>query len=386
MKKYVSLQCSTCARKKDELIDLTHYAPDRCTITLGCEGRLSPVGYTSDGTTILGVPPTGLSNWYPRGTTTTTNKAIKADSLYDTSTGSKQQIVLAVSNDAMGFTPSSAAKVILRLNAEQQTAKDYRQYTYRRSSPFTVINGVEDNQAKKVLRYNITGATPDQVEVYLNGVKRDRYTDYDLHDGTIGSPVPPNSVLFTSMVTGASNQVDVIVTKAAAVTNTELTFTRAIDDESRAGTGAWEGIDAVKSAGLGQYSLFYCDFAEISATLALDIKLRVADAVLVDIPSGPEYAVQLAAFLVSRSKLHTQVDRQRAKWIPINGLNTNTDYLVIKMVDGVRSMLVTEASAKDLFPVLDVVRFGTPKLQTTNLLGDDDAAELDNTIINGPDA
>ena len=27
---------------------------DKCTITLGCEGRLSPVGYTSDGTTLLG--------------------------------------------------------------------------------------------------------------------------------------------------------------------------------------------------------------------------------------------------------------------------------------------------------------------------------------------
>lgn len=382
MKKYVQLRCSSCTRQKDSLIDLTHYAPDRCTITLGCEGRLSPVGYTSDGSTLLGVPPTGLSNWYPRGSAVTTTKEVKADSLYDTSTGTKNQIVLAIPHSALTFVPAEGSTVQLTLEAEQQTAKDYRQYTYRRSSAFTVINGVEDNQAKKVLRYGNT----DQVEVYVNGVKRVRDVDYKLYDGSVGSAVPPNSVLFTSVQTGASTQVDVIVTKAAAVSTVSLQFTRAIDDEDRVNIGAWEGVSQVTSPAVGDCSLFYCDFAEDGLGLALDVKLRFSSMTIKEGEETPELPLSSAAILLSRAKLYTQVDRHRSKWIPVNLLNTNTDYMVVKLVDSERRMLVTERSVVDLYPALAVIRFDAHKLQTKNLAGDADAAELDNALIIGPDA
>lgn len=389
MKKYVSLKCSTCTRQKDELVDLTHFVPDRCTITLGCEGRLSPVGYTSDGSTVLSVPPTGLSNWYPRGSTITSTKALESDLLYDTSTGSKQQVIIAVPVNNLGFVPASTAKLTLTLDAEQQTAKDFRQYTFRRSSPFTIINGVEDAQAKKVLRYNLGGANPDQVDVYVNGVKRNLNVDYFLNDGTIGSAVPPNSVMFAETITGTS-QVDVIVTKASQSSATTITFSRVIDDEDRVGSGAWEGVDYVTNPVVGDWVLFYCDFQELSSRFVagsgLDVKLKYSSATVKDFEGGPEYTVTFAALLLARTKVYTELDRQRAKCIPINNLTTNTDYLMVKLVDGVRSMLVTENSAVDLFPVLDVVRFKAPKLVKANLTGNESSAELDNVIINGPDA
>lgn len=390
MKKYVTLKCNTCTRTKDSLIDLTHYAPDRCTITLGCEGRLSPVGYTSDGTILLGVPPTGLSNWYPRGSTTTTTKAIKADALYDTSTGSKQQVIIAVSDAVLGFTPSGTATVVLNLLAEQQIAKDYRQYTYRKTGSFTVVNGVEDGIGKKVLRYNIVGLNPDQVEVYVDGVKRTlglAANDYQLYDGTIGSPVPPNSVLFNTAVTGVAPQVDVIVTKAATVTTAQLTFSRMIDDEARVTLGAWEGIDYVSSPGLtGNWSLFYCDFAEV-APMTVDLKLTLNPTVPSLVIDGPSYVLQpgAGAMLLSRTQVFTQIDRQRAKWINLSVLSTNTDYLIVKLVNTVRRMYVTEASAADLFPVLQAHRFHTPTLQKLTMTGNDDSAQLDNDVIVGPD-
>lgn len=389
MKKYVSLKCSTCARQKDELIDLTHFAPDRCTITLGCEGRLSPVGYTSDGSTVLSVPPTGLSNWYPRGGANTVTQTIKADSLYDTSTGSKQQIIVAVPVNTLGFVPTSNATLTLTLSAERQTAKDFRQYTFRRSSPFTVINGVEDAQAKKVLRYSLTGTSPDTVDVYVNGVKRVLGVDYYLNDGTVGSYVPPNSVTFVETITGTT-QVDVIVSKASASSETSIVFSRMIDDESRVGTGAWEGIDFVTNPVVEDWVLFYCDFKEIASSFAtnigMDVKLRYTSATVKDFDTGPEYTVTFAALLLSRTKVHTALDRQRAKCIPLKSLNTDTDYLMVKVVDGVRSMLVTENSAVDLFPVLEAIRFGTPALVKLNLIGNANSAELDNNIINGSDA
>lgn len=392
MKKYVTLQCSTCKRTKDALINLTHYATDRCTITLGCEGRLSPTGYTSEGTSVLSVPPTGISNWYPRGSTLTSTATLQADALYDTGTGIKQQLVLAVSDAALGFTPGSQAVLTLNLIAEQQMAKDFRQYTFRKSGSVKVVNGVEDAQAKKVLRYNTTGVTPDMIEVYVDGVKRDHGTgpaDYDLYDGTPGSAVPPNSVLFNNTVTGSSTQIDVIVTKASTITAAQLTFVRAADDEARDTIGAWEGIDAVTSPSVGRWSLFYCDVSVHSANLALDVQLRLDAAkptVLVNVPGTPENVVTAAAILLSRSKLYTQLDRQRSKWVRTDRLVSNNEYLVVKLLNKVRTLLVTELTATDVFPVLQVIRFDAPSLQTANLIGNPEAAQLDNQIIIGPDA
>lgn len=390
MKKYVTLRCSVCARTKDSLIDLTHYAPDRCTITLGCEGRLSPSGYTSDGTVLLGVPPSGLQNWYPRGTTISTN-AIKEDVLYDTSTGSKQQVILAVANSSLPAAPSDTSTVTLNLIAEQQTAKEYRQYVYRKSGSFTVVNGVESGVAKKVLRYSIVGANPDQVEVYVDGVKRNRGTgsaEYQLYDGSVGSPVPPNSVLFNTAVTGVAPQVDVIVTKAATQTTAQIVFNRLLNDESRAGTGAWEGVDAVRWARVpGDWSLFYCDFSEL-APMSVDLKLMVDTVTGSTFTDGPTVSLDLskAALLLSRTEVHTQLDRQRSKFVLLSSLNSNTQYLIVKLWNKARKLYVTEASTTDVFPMLEVKRYGAATLQKTSLTGNTDSAELDNSIIIGPDA
>ena len=315
---------------------------------------------------------------------------IKDDVLYNTSTGSKKQIVLALSNAGIGFTPSTAAQVTLNLLAEQQTAKDYRQYVYRKTGSFTVVNGVESGAGKKVLRYDITGLNPDQVEVYVDGVKRSAgpaADQYQLYDGTISSPVPPNSVLFNTIVTGANTQVDVIVTKAATLSTATLVFDRAEDNEARVGTGAWEGVDTVSSPALtGDWSLFYCDFSE-ATPITVDVKLKLNPDVPCTITDGgPAFVINPAhmSLLLSRTEVYTQIDRQRAKWVPVQKLD-GTGYLITKLIDKVRHMFVTEAAAVDVFPVLTVNRFNDPTLQRTSLTGNDDSAQLENNIISGPD-
>lgn len=391
MKRYVSLKCTACARTRDSLIDLARYATDKCTITLGCEGRLFPVGYTSDGSTLIGVPPTGLTNWYPRTSTVTSTAEIKGDVLYDTSTGSKRQLILAVSNTDIGMVPSAAATITLNLVAEQQIAKDYRQYVYRKTGAFTIVNGMEDGLAKKVLRYTVTGVTPDLVEVYVDGVKRNRGTgaaDYQLYDGSVGSAVPPNSVLFNTVITGVAPQVDVIVTKAATLSTLTLNLTRMSDDDSRVGIGAWEGVDAVKNPATSQlFSLFYCDFSEVVGA-PVDTKLRVSSTTPSTLTDGTSVTLDPAwsSILLSRTKVYTELDRQRALWVPLSTLSSDGNYLVIKLLDGERQLLVTEASVADVFPALEVLRFNVPALRRTGLRGDSESAQLDNSIIVGPDA
>lgn len=375
MKSYVQLKCSVCQRTKDQLINVTRYQPDRCTITLACEGRLSPVGYVSNGSSILGVPPTGLTNWYQRGTQLISSSALNAEMLLDTSCGAKQQLVLAVKNQDTG-------PCVLELEAETQTAQDYRQYTFRRSGAFTVINGVEDGTGRKVLRYDITGATPDTVEVYVNGIRRTRGAgaeQFELYDGTPGSVVPPNTVLFNTQVTGSNVQVDIIVRKAASTSTISLNLDPVIDDDARVGLGSWEGVDYIQLIpSADEWHLFYLDFSEIVQP-ANDVRLKLKS-VTVNSSTMP---AQDVALLLSRAP-HTQVDRERSVLVPFDALSSG-GYLVVKLNGTVKSLMVTQSSTRELFPPMRVQRHNANSTIRAGLTGSDQAIALDNTIIIGPD-
>lgn len=390
MKRYVTIQCSACKRTKDSLIDPTHYALDTCTITLNCEGRLAPIGYTSDGSTTPGVAPTGLLNWYPRGTNLAQAAQLTDPVLYGTSTGLKQQVIIALP----GVYPSTSV-LTLKLVAEQQTAKDYRQYIFRKSSAFTIINGIEDTVAKKVLRYSISGTNPDYVEVYVNGVKRTKglgAQEYQLSD----TAAMPNSILFNSNSLDGSTQVDVIVTKAATVSSATLKFLRVINDSARTNIGAWEGIDTVtyaKGSTLEKvYSLFCCDFTTSADSLVLDVRLRLnitagAESTVRSITPGDEASFAGALLLFSRSEVFTQLDRDRTKCVKLDSLvSGGIDYLVMKLIAGERALFVTANSSTNIFPALEVQRFSTSTLQSTNLLGSANATELNNNLVVGPTA
>src|SRR5574343_1085396 len=122
MKRYVRLSCTTCTRTKDQLVDLTHYTPDKCTITFQCEGRLQPVDYISNGSSIIGVAPTGVTNWYPRNSTFAVINSTTTPELRDLSTGQIKQFVVAVER-ATAF-PSTAV-LELDFEAEQQTPQSF---------------------------------------------------------------------------------------------------------------------------------------------------------------------------------------------------------------------------------------------------------------------
>lgn len=391
MKRYIKLQCTACKRERDELIRVSQYTPDKCTITLGCEGRLSPVGFTNNGANTVGVPPAGLVNWYPRGQTLNANVELIPESLYSTSTGSNQQIILAVRTKEV---ISDDAYVSLKLEAEQQSSKDYRQYTYRRAGGIQLINGVEDNQAKKVLRYSSTNG--DLVQVYVNGIKLNEGLnpeDYQLYGDQ--SPTPANSIYFNSPLTGGFSQIDVIVTKKSTISEIELKFIRMTDDESRLGLGAWEGIESVKLLN-ETWKLFYCDISKLVSPPELDIKLRLSDnpTLLIDgaaqivLSNQPNTRAQnsdTAAILLSRENLFTHIDRQRSNWVPITNLKNNTNFLITKLVNNTRTVFVSETSISPLFPALIPKSYSEVKILKTRLNGNVDAAELDNNLVVGPD-
>lgn len=384
MKKYAKLKCSVCKRTLDQLVNLTHFVPNRCNITLGCDGLLKIEGYTNNGNTIRSTPEIGVTNWLPRGSTLSSAVVETQNQLVKLSTGTLQQVILAVKNvDAIADVQST---VNLLLIVEDATPKEYRKYTFRKTVSTKIINGIEDGPEKKTLRYDST----DLVEVFVNGVKIDNGTNsgqYQLYSNTT-SIVPPNSIYFNDTLPGSNAQIDVIVSKASVVTSITLPFRRMISDNSRVNLGAWEGTDYVTviNGSVQKWYLYYCDISE-QANLPLNSELRISSDLLPVLQDGTSKILQLSecAFLLSVDGVFTHLDQIKSKWIPLNELNSVTKYLTIALEDSVKHLFATELSTKNIFPILVASNFYSKSAITTNLAGNSEASTLDNSIIIGPD-
>ena len=391
MKKYARLTCSECKRTLDQLVNMSHYVPNRCNITLGCEGSLKIEGYTNNGDTIRNTPDIGVSNWLPRGYSFTNNaSSLKDDVLVNLSTGSYQQVILAIKDP--GISIDSQSTVILQFTVENSSPKDFRKYTFRKNVAIKILNGIEDSPEKKALRYNITGENPDIVEVYVNGIKKNLGTgsgEFQLYDESITSAVPPNSIVFNENITGGS-QIDVVVSKSQPTSNINLTFRRMVYDNSRVSSGTWEGVDYVTKIDsvTSKWFLFYCDISE-QEILPLNSKLRITDTQLPVFTDGITKLLQLkdCAFLLSNDGLYTYLDQIKSKYIPLSGLNDVTKYLTIKLDDNIKNVYCTEDSVEDVFPLLIVKNYFAKKPISTNMLfGNSESTKVDSQIILGPDA
>lgn len=364
MKKYIRLACDTCKRTTDKLINLTHYATDKCVITLGCEGRLHPLSYTAAGA-ITTAPEAGVTDWRARGTSVTTYATAEEVEFVNLSTGSTGQLVVAA--------PVDQATYALNLSIQADTPKSYRSYVFRSEATVTTVSGVESGLEKKTLRFTAYGTTPDIVEVLVNGVRMEKGTAFDqfqVYDGTSSSAIPPNTISFnTPITTSGTTQIDVIVSKESTSTATTLTFTRNVYDSSRVGTGAWENVDYVDHVTLGRLYLYRIDLDEISIAV---------NSILI-----PE--TDSAVFLLARQPF-SQLDRYTSIILPISGFSIERDYLKYHVIDGSIVMQVTKTSLSNTYPPITLTKFATETTIKTALAGVTEQLIIDGAVITGPDA
>lgn len=388
MKKYLRLACTTCKRTIDRLVDNTRFVPDRCTITLGCQGRLLPTEYRSDGQ-ITSAPEIGITDWYPRGSTTATFQEAAEPALLDTSTGSFQQLVIGIKLPA-DPPPGSTAELTLQTRAE--APKAFRSYVFRRDVEFSTVSGVEDGISGKTLRFRAWGPDPDLVEVYLNGVKLQQGlgpADYQVDDGSPTPPAPSNTIKFnTPILPSGTYQVEVIVSKAQPITLQTLLFTRNSDNDARLNTGAWENVSHVERfdsvEGVQRFYLFTFDVAGNSVftrdTIVFPVGNVVVDTGMDTIP----VLLSDCIFMLSR-KPHTKIDRYPDISIRLQDLDASRDYLKYIVVDGVPTLMVTETSLSTHFPPSIVHRFNPEPTLKVAVEGEEEQLVVDGRLIVGPD-
>lgn len=373
MKRYLRLSCTNCLRSIDKLVDITHYAPDQCTITLGCEGRLLPVGYLSSGN-IAVAPEIGVTDWRPRGASVTTTTSIAPPTLVDLATGTLNQVVIAVPG-----VPSEQVTYELTFSVKNDTPKTYRQYIFRQEGAFSTISGVESGLEKKALRFTAFGSDPDVIDVYVNGVKRNEGTDpedYQLYDGTGTSVAPPNTISFNTPIEQAGVvQVDVVVSKEQTSATINLTFKRNKQDESRTALGAYENIDYVDrlvGTGWRRYYLFTLDLADANIPL---------NSILLPVEPDEE-----ALFLLAR-KPYTQLDRYTTVVLPLANMSEDRDYVKYHANGGsVPIAQVTDTAAVSIFPPLRLGKFAVERTIKTVTPGVEEQLVVDGKVITGPDA
>lgn len=367
MKKYLRLTCTNCKRDIDKLIDLTHYTPDQCTITLGCEGRLRPVEFRSSGG-IAVKPEIGVTDWRPRGSVITENSPLKAAEFIALETGTLKQIVLAV---PMAAEPASNSTYTLTLDVKADAPKAFRQYVFRKEGAFSTVSGVESGLEKKTLRYTATGSNPDVVEVFVNGVERELGVDFIVYDGTANGGVP-NTITFTTPINlPGMVQIDVIVSKQATSTELNLVFKRNKSDEARLPTGAFENVSSVKK--LGNAETFYL------FTLDLDSAAIPLNSILIAKNPGLEF------FMLARQP-YTQLDRYFDLIVPLEGLTVDRDYLKFYAIDDVTTLRATTSSVASIYPRLTLTKFNVEKTIKTATAGVEEQLVIDGRVIVGPDA
>ena len=382
MKRYLRYSCSVCKRFADRLVDNVRALPDKCTITFKCEGRLFPVQYRSDGG-ITSAPEVGIVDWRSRGTAATNSIQEQVQTFLDTSTGRTQQLVLAVRLDSItGTTDGSTIK--LKLNQRSDAPKNYKAYVYRMDTTFSTVSGVEAGLEKKTLRYEAT----DTVEVFVNGVKQELGVigtgTYQIYNGV--AQVPPNTVVFDSAISlPGMTQVDVIVSPATTTTQSELTFNRNIDDESRLTTGSWENVDYVEcfdGTNWRKWYLFTLDLGEATELVLNTIMTSAASATI----NGSFNVPATNMMLMLARKPYSTLDRYTNLVVPLTTLTFERDFLKYFAVNGKSVLYVTETAKETIYPPLRVVKFNTEKTIQTALDGVIDQIVVDGSVIIGPDA
>lgn len=379
MKNYLRYACTVCKRTIDKLVDRTRFVPDKCSITLNCQGRLVPVEYRGSAE-INPAPKTNIVDWYPRGTTFSATE-ISGEELISAYTGAANQLVIAV---ALTAPPPPGAYVTLSLAARSSTPKIYRQYVFRKDTQFSIISGVEAGPAKKTLRYSVVGPDPDLVEVFVDGVRYEEGTgpnEFQLNDGTLTPLVPPNTISFNTPVTvSGTAQVDVIVSKVVPLETENLVFYLNEGSPSRP-KGAWENIQRVDRLGTS-YFLFTHDLSTSSGLTENSI-LFPSEALVTSFQLLP---VPLASCqLLLARKPFTQVDRYPDIVVPLSALDGQGDYLKYHKVGGAMEFDVTKKTLTQLYPPGKLIKIAVEKTLKEPPGANEEQVTVDGSVVVGPD-
>lgn len=316
---YIIYQCSVCHRKKDILKDNRRAAPNQCTITKGCEGRLFNIGETITPEMIAPMP--GLEEWYPRGQTKKNVQNVRPqETIFSLSSSNSGAMAVAV----LEFQSIMPTTLEIRLAQRRTEDVAYRQYTFKTKTASSVrIEGRDQNG--KNMRFDQEAILEDRVFVRVNGIQISTMT------------MTPNRIELAESAP-INTLVDVIIYDERSIIEKTITLIRNKSMVPSSSRGAWNNIDyVIKKTVTGDLKYFIY-------TIDSSASIGIGRAKITSIEPAAE------AMILLSSPPHASVDRYLNFVIPIS--NLMFDYYLISTSTG---YITDKPIVNEMYPPLQLV-------------------------------
>lgn len=360
MKKFTEYKCDTCKRTNVIENDTRRFFIPKCNITLGCTGKLVPIGESNTKDVVSIKPVAGLEDWRARGTTSEYAPEIIPEKFILLSNGPSNEIVLAVKSSlAQGSTITATFNVV------KNRSTSFKEYTYTRLAPITQVNGLDDTPDKKLLRFSLT----DEIRVFVNGIEKIESVDWTR-----------NALTHTiSFITTLVEDSTIVITVAPqqAVTTKILIFTKntlgAFIDT------AWGNVETIKIGGTsGQdYDVYTCPSVELD----IDINTSLT---LTSLNGTSNINLEDALFLLS-NKPWSYIDRVFTYYGDCGKIMNNVADIKMTKIDNELQIQISEYGISDIFPqIICSSIFANEELEDSDKAGIDFLQTYNNQNILGP--
>jgi hypothetical protein len=236
--RFITYKCNLCKRTIDEENRITSVKFTKCNITLGCEGKLYPIG-SKNTRNIVATSPAADStteDWLPREQVAISAAAVSQRELPPISliTGAAGELTVAIPDAA-----TTATSIIAVAKKRQVDPSTFTPFIFYRGGTVSFISGRDNSPESKTLFFEAA----DTVEVIVNSVK--------LNTTSWTADLASQTISFSPALTAETLQIKINVTRATTAPSFNLTLTNNVTP----GSSSWSNVTKVNMFG-STYKLF----------------------------------------------------------------------------------------------------------------------------------
>ena len=354
--RFITYKCNLCKRTIDEENKITTVKFTKCNITLGCEGKLYPIGSKNTRNIVATSAATEVSteDWMPREQVAAKAAAIAPIQVVPISliTGINSELTIAVPSSM----PSSSLTVVA--NKRRVDASVFSVFTFLRAGTVSFISGMDNSADNKTLAFENT----DTIEVYVNSVK--------LSSSAWSKNVTTQAISFSPALVGENLQIKINVAKAVVTPSYNLTFTynSAVVENS-----SWSNVRQIKLFG-ATYKLY--TYSALSSILKIGEELQ-----LLSVAAGAT-SLTSSAYLMLAYSPYSPVDRELNSVIKFSEIVS--EWLIAPVSEKLNLSTVNRLE-KSVWPTISATLLVNANAEQNQLAGSTETVEkANNPYLLGP--
>lgn len=331
MKKYRNYQCDICKKQAEFLNDVQHAFIDKCTLTIGCQGKLRFVKDANSRTSQIDVQSQVQQSFINPNFENLSQQQI--GDFIDPSSNETNTVVFAVKDN---FLVNDNSSIKFSLDEVSNSGKEFSEFTFNVSVPISVIFGRDSSINSKILTFD----NDSEISIFINGQLIDS-EKYDAIDNSIKfkSPIVYNS--FSS----ATISVRIIVFKKIEKISKSITCFRNAQGLSK---NAWSNVKSVIIDKV-KYNLF--TFTLNSQIFSINSKYNFTSAILDD----SEYLSLADCVILLANSPFSALDRNASNLVNIKTLTDESNFLKYSLYFEKEMLQISSISLTEIYPPIQLL-------------------------------